>query len=122
MTQSLYERLGGASGVSKLVDRIVDLHLANELIATRYGHLDEAGLARTRAMAKEFFTVGSGGPGTYSGRSMPETHAGMNINAEEFVAVLDDMMKAMSDLDYPRPVCDEVLGIAYSLKGEIVRR
>ena len=122
MTQTLYERLGSAPGVSRLVDRIVDLHLENQLIATRYSRLDEAGLARTRERAKEFFTVGTGGPGSYSGRSMPEVHAAMNINAEEFVAVLDDMMKAMNELGYPRPVCDEVLGIAYSLKAEIVHR
>jgi hemoglobin len=122
MTQNLYERLGGPSGVDKLVDRIVDLHLENKRIATRYGHLDQAGLTRTRTRAKEFFTVGTGGPGTYTGRSMPEVHAGMNIDAEEFLAVLDDMMKAMNELEYPRAVCDEVLGIAYSLKGEIVHK
>ena len=122
MSDSLYERLGGAAGVDKLVDRIVDLHLANERIARRWSQIDDARMARGRAMAKQFFTVGSGGPGEYTGRSMPETHAGMNIGAEEFVAVLDDMMKAMNELGYPRPVCDEVLGIAYSLKGDIVHK
>jgi len=53
---------------------------------------------------------------------MPEAHAGMNISADEFLEVLDEMMKAMTELGYPRPVCDEVLGIAYSLKGDIVRK
>jgi hemoglobin len=122
MTQTLYERLGGASGIDKLVDRIVDLHLQNKQVATRFSRLDPSAMARSRAMAKEFFTAGSGGPGTYSGRAMPEAHAGMNISAEEFVAVLDDMMQAMTELGYPRTVCDEVLGIAYSLKQDIVHR
>jgi hemoglobin len=46
----------------------------------------------------------------------------MNINATEYMAVIDDIMQAMDEMAYPRPVCDEVLGIAYSLKGEIVHK
>ena len=121
-TLTLYERLGSATGIDKLVDRIVDLHLQNPLVATRWSQLDEARMAHGRAMAKQFFIAGSGGPGKYTGRSMPDAHAGMNINSDEFIAVLDDMMQAMRELGYPRPVCDEVLGIAYSLKPEIVRK
>jgi hemoglobin len=122
MTKSLYERLGGEDGVSRLVDRIVDLHLQNDLIKTRWSKLDEAQIAHTRAMAKQFFTAGSGGPGGYAGKSMPETHKGMNINAEEYLAVIDDMVQALTELDHPQSVRDEVVGIAYSLKGEIMRQ
>ncbi|WP_028491259.1 hypothetical protein [Thioalkalivibrio sp. ALE19] len=35
---------------------------------------------------------------------------------------LDDIVQAMQEMDYPRPVCDEVLGISYSLKEEIVHK
>ena len=122
MSDSLYDRLGGEAGISKLVDRIVDLHLANDLIATRWSKLDEAAMGHARRAAKQFFAAGSGGSVEYTGKSMPEAHKGMNINADEFLAVLDDMMLAMKELDYPRPVCDEVLGIAYSLKGDIMRQ
>ncbi len=122
MTKSLYERLGGEAGVSQLVDRIVDLHLRNDLIKTRWSKLDEAQLAHARTMAKQFFTVGSGGPGEYTGKSMPEAHKGMNIAADEYLAVIDDMVQAMAELDYPQSVRDEVVGIAYSLKGEIMRK
>jgi hemoglobin len=122
MTDTLYDRLGGPSGIDKLVDRLVDLHLANPLIATRWSRLDDAAMQRGRSMAKAFFAAGSGGPVEYRGRSMSEAHAGMNISDGEFMAVLDDIVQAMSELGYPRPVCDEVLGIAYSLKGEILRK
>ncbi len=122
MTETLYDRLGGEAGVSRLVDRIVDLHLENDLIKTRWSKLDEAALAHGRAMAKQFFTVGSGGPGPYQGKSMLEAHEGMNIGADEYLAVMDDIVQAMAELDYPKAVCDEVLSIAYSLKGEILRK
>ncbi|WP_019626265.1 hypothetical protein [Thioalkalivibrio sp. ALJT] len=41
---------------------------------------------------------------------------------DEFVAVLDDIVQAMQEMNYPRSVCDEVLGISYSLKGETVHK
>ncbi|MFW5877033.1 MAG: group I truncated hemoglobin [Myxococcota bacterium] len=122
MSERLYDRLGGKSGIDKLVDRVIDRHLQNEVVAPRYQALDESALARTREKAKEFFAAGSGGPVEYTGQSMIEAHTGMNVSAAEFLAVVDDIMDAMNDLGYPRPVCDEVLGISYSLKGEIVHR
>jgi len=73
-------------------------------------------------MVKEFLAVGSGGPVEYTGRSMFETHTGMNVNAAEYVAVVDDIMQAMKEMEYPQPVFDEVLGIAYSLKEEIIHK
>ena len=119
MSEALYDQLGGQAGIDTLVDRIVDLHLANPVVATRFAHSD---IARGRAMAKEFFAMGSGGPVQYTGKSMLEAHAGMNISEQEFLAVVDDMMQAMTDLDYDDAARSQVLTIAYSLKGDIIRR
>ena len=121
-TDTLYDRLGGQSGIDKLVDRIVDLHFQNEVVAPRYRALDDEATDRAREKVKEFLAAGSGGPVEYTGRSMLETHTGMNVSPAEFVAVVDDIMQAMNEMDYPRSVCDEILGIAYSLKEEIVHQ
>jgi hemoglobin len=118
MSDTLYDRLRGEAGISELVDRVVDKHLANPAVATRFAHGD---LPRARAMAKEFFAAGSGGPVEYTGKSMLEAHAGMNISEQEFLAVTDDIMLAMAELGYDQAVRHEVLAIAYSLKGDIIR-
>lgn len=122
MSETLYDRLGGQAGINRLVDRVVDLHLQNEVAGPRYQALTEEATDHAREKVKEFLAAGSGGPVEYTGRSMLETHRGMNVNDAEFVAVVDDIMQAMNEMAYPRPVCDEVLGIAYSLKEEIVHR
>ena len=36
MTKTLYERLGGFDGITRLVDDVVDAHFANPLIKTRF--------------------------------------------------------------------------------------
>lgn len=120
MSDTLYERLGGRAGIDKLVNRIVDLHLQNEVAGPRYRALDEEAIDHACEKVKEFLAAGSGGPVEYTGRSMIETHTGMNVSAAEFVAVVDDIMQAMKEMEYPQPVCNEVLGVAYSLKEEII--
>ncbi|MDZ7803421.1 group 1 truncated hemoglobin [Thiohalophilus sp.] len=122
MSETLFEKLGGRDGIDKLVDRIVDLHLQNEVAGPRYRALDDEVIDHARNKVKEFLAAGSGGPVEYTGRSMLETHTGMNVNEAEYVAVVDDIMQAMNEMEYPRPVCDEVLGIAYSLKEEIIHK
>jgi len=122
MSETLYDRLGGQAGIDKLCDRIVELHLENKVAGPRYQALSEEATDRAREKVKEFIAAGSGGPVEYTGRSMLETHTGMNVSAAEYVAVVDDIMQAMKEMDYPRPVCDEVLGIAYSLKEEIMHK
>jgi hemoglobin len=122
MSETLFDRLGGRAGIDKLCDRIVDLHLQNEVAGPRYRALDDKAVDHAREKVKEFLAAGSGGPVEYTGRSMLETHTGMNVSAAEYVAVVDDILQAMTELEYPRPVCDEVLGIAYSLKEEIIHK
>jgi hemoglobin len=122
MSETLFDRLGGGQRVHQLVDRILELHQVNDRVKRRFTHLDEAQLSRARSMAREFFTAGTGGPGEYTGKPMPEAHRGMNIGADEYLAVVDDIMQALGEFEYPPDVCNEVLGIAYSLKGQIMQQ
>ncbi|OFZ97996.1 MAG: globin [Betaproteobacteria bacterium RIFCSPLOWO2_02_67_12] len=118
MTQSLYERMGGAKGILSLVDDIIALHRKNPVVGVRFEKTD---LKRLREKAIEFFTMGTGGPATYTGKDMREAHRGMNISEQEFVAVLDDILAAMDKNQLDDQAKREVLAIAYSLKGEVIR-
>lgn len=118
MTQSLYERMGGAQGILSLVDDIIALHRRNPIAGVRFEKVD---LKRLREKAVEFFTMGTGGPAVYTGKDMREAHRGMNISEQEFMAVLDDILAAMDKNQLDDQVKREVLAIAYSLKGEVIR-
>lgn len=120
MKETLFGRLGGKSAIDALVDRVMDLHLQNEVVGTRYRNLGSDRLERSRQKAKEFFAAGAGGPVEYTGMSMVEAHRGMNVSPAEFLAVVDDIMQAMQEQGHDPAVRDEVLGVLYSLKPEIV--
>ena len=51
---------------------------------------------------------------------MLTTHRGMNISATEYLAVVDDIMDALDSNGVGDQEKQEVLMIAYSLKGEIM--
>lgn len=119
MEASLYDRLGQREGIEKIVRDAVNLHLENKTVKTRYEQTED--LEHAINMSVDFFCVGSGGPGEYNGRSMLDTHKGMNISEEEFIAVVDDILGALKMNHVAQNEQNEVLAILYSLKDEIIR-
>lgn len=123
MSKTLYERLGGINGITKLVDDVVDLHMLNPVIAPRFTpyaeDLDKLAVIKNHTV--NFFCMGSGGPQTYEGRDMPTTHKGMNISEQEYLAVIDDIMQALEKNDRGEEEKKDVLAILYSLKEGIIR-
>lgn len=49
MTESLYERLGGTEGITQIANDVVDNHMANEVIATRFANADVQALKNAAA-------------------------------------------------------------------------
>jgi hemoglobin len=117
MTASLYERLGGTEGIEKIASDLVDIHVANPRIAPRYANSD---LDKVKHGAATFFISGTGGPDVYEGKDMLATHRGMNIDAGEFLAVLDDALEALDKNNIGQREKEEVLYVFYSMKSDIV--
>ncbi len=119
---SLFERLGGSSGINALVDDIVALHMENPTIRARFRPYLETPdkLAATKKHLCAFLEAGSGGAAQYTGRTMPDAHRGMNINEAEYMAATDDIMTALRKHRIDEQTQKDVLAIAYSLKGDIL--
>ena len=121
-TASLFERLGGTQGINTLVEDIVALHMENPVIGTRFRpYLDTPDkLAVTKAHLCAFLEAGSGGTAAYKGRDMQAAHRGMNINAGEYVAAIDDILSALRKRGIDDQTQKDVLSIAYGLKDQIL--
>jgi hemoglobin len=123
MNKTLYKRLGEFKGITKLVDDVVDIHMVNPSVSPRFLPLKEKPeqLTMIKNHTVNFFCAGSGGPQSYGGRDMVATHTGMNISEQEFLAVIDDIMKAMDKNNLGEEEKKDVLAILYSLKEQIIR-
>lgn len=121
---TLYEQLGGAEGIARIVDDIVDAHLINPTIKARFQpYLDQPErVAEIKKHNRDFLGAGSGGPETYTGRSMLETHRGMNISEAEYLAVMDDIIGVLEKHGIEESARKEVLAITFGLKGEIIHQ
>lgn len=117
MSQSLFERLGGIKGITGIANDVIDNHLANKSIATRFANSD---VPKIKNAAATFFISGTGGPDVYKGKDLLSAHKGMNISALEFMAVLDDALGALKKNNIDQREQEEVLFVLYSMRSQIV--
>jgi hemoglobin len=120
-TTSLYNRLGASAGIHALVEDIVAAHMVNPIISARFRPLLETPdrLAQAKQHLCAFLEAGSGGAQAYTGRGMRDAHRGMNISAAEYVAAIDDIMSVLRKRGIDDETQKDILGIVYSLKGDI---
>jgi len=117
MNSSLFERLGGQEGIQLLAGTLVDNHLKNPVIATRFAEKD---VDKLKKGASTFFIAGTGGPNVYEGKDMLATHKGMNISTTEFMAFIDDAFDALQTHDIAQREQEEVMYIFLSLRKEVL--
>jgi len=118
MTASLYERLGSADGITKITSDLVDNHLVNTRIATRFANADVGALKKAAA---DFVITGTGGPEIYTGKDMLAVHSGMNIDSDEFMAVMDDALAAMEKNNNRQHEQEENMSVLYSMRSQVMR-
>jgi len=119
MTTTLYQRLGKAEGIARIVDDVIASHLENPIVKARFESIED--MEHAKRMACEFFCAGSGGPEAYTGKDMLTAHKGMNISEQEYLEVMDDTVDALKKNQIDQGTINDVVAILYSLKGSIIR-
>jgi hemoglobin len=117
MSTSLYERLGGGEKIRAIASGVVDLHMSNPAIMTRFLKIDPENLKR---LAAEFFSHETGGPEIYMGRDIRSAHEGLNVSEAEFLAAVDDILEVLKKYEIGKGEMSEVLTILYGMKGDII--
>lgn len=120
---SLYDRLGGEQGISKIVDDLVDLHMVNPGLSKRFlPYKGTKGLEIVKQHNKDFFSMGTGGPAKYKGRDMVTAHTGLNITYKEFVLTVDDLLLALDKNNIDEETKKDVMAIFWSLKDSVIEK
>jgi hemoglobin len=119
---SLYDRLGGAEGISSIVDDIISTHMANPVISAKFTHLKDnpEHLAVFQQNVKDFLGAGTGGPEKYSGKDMLAAHKGLQTTSSEYLSTIDDIMNVLSQHNIDDQTKKDMLFIVYSFKGQII--
>lgn len=122
MEKSLFERLGGSTGIERIVDEVASRHLENPTIGARFRPFLEQPqkLQDLKVHLARFLELGSGGPQRYTGRDMKSAHKGMNISPAEYMAATDDIVASLEHVGVDEQTRKDVLAIVWSLKGDII--
>jgi len=122
--KTIYEKLGGAEGISGAVDQIVAKHLENDVIKHYFEPLQEnpEHFEQFKQHVKDFLGAGTGGGTEYKGRDMVGSHAGLNISEEEFLSAIDDILFVLDDNNVDRVSRNELLATLYSLKDVVIKQ
>jgi hemoglobin len=115
--KSLYDRLGGKDAITAVVGQFLTNVLADDVINARFKNADAAGL-KTKLIDQ--ICQASGGPCTYTGKSMADAHAGMQIKDAEFTALVGDLKKALDQFKVGPQEQNDLLTALGGMKGDIV--
>lgn len=114
---SLYDDLGAKDGVTRIVNDMVDLVLADQRIGDSFS---ESNIPRIRAMLYEQFCELSGGPCTYSGRPMGRSHKPLHLRDAHFNALVEDLEQAMDKSGVAWPTQARLLALLAPMRRDVV--
>ena len=115
--KSLYDRLGGTPAITAVVDDFVANVAADNRINGFFARTD---IPRLKKLLIEQICAGTGGPCTYTGRSMQAAHKGMNITDAQFNALVDDLQKTLVKFKVPEKEQGDLLAVLGPMKPQIV--
>jgi hemoglobin len=120
---TLYERLGGVYSIAAVVDDLVDRLMvdprlnANPLVDEAHHRVPPPGF---KYLVTELVCSATGGPQTYTGRSMADSHAHLKITPGEWEAFLDDVQETFDKFAVPAAEQAELKAIIDSTRADIV--
>lgn len=121
--RSLYDRLGGVYAIATVVDDFIDRVVANSILNANpaiWDARDRVPRAGLKYRVTEMVCQATGGPCKYTGRSMKEAHAHLNITEKEWDALIVDFKASLSKFKVPAAEQGELLAIVNSTKKDIV--
>jgi len=116
-SDAMYRSLGGNDGIATLVDAALK-HIHGDLRINIF--FEKTDLADLRRLLIEQICAATGGPCTYTGRSMEEAHSGMNLTDADFTAFVEDLVAAMNEVKLSAEQQKQVLGLFGPMKPQIV--
>jgi len=117
MGSSLFERLGGTTAITAVVDDFSARCAHDARINAKFARTD---LARLKAMLVDQVSEASGGPAKYTGRDMKMAHLDMGVTTGEFNALVENLVATLNKFGVGKTEQDELLGILGPLKSDIV--
>lgn len=114
---SLYQALGGKAGITAIVDTLLN-NVADDTRIVHY--FADVNIRHVHHGLITMFCMVSGGPCTYTGESMADTHRGLHVTAAAYNAMVEDLQAAMAQLKVPLAAQNGLLAQLAAMRNQIV--
>ncbi len=119
---TLYQRLGGFDRLAAMFDDVAPRMATDPQLARFFsGHATDSDL-RQRQRLLELLCTESGGPCTYTGRSMKTAHAGLGVGTADWNAFLKHFNATLDHLQFGKQEKDELVSLVTRYKSDIVEK
>ena len=115
--KSLYDRLGGLDAINAVTESWVARVGGDDRANRKFARTD---IPRLKKEVADQLCEAAGGPCTYTGRSMRDTHAGMKTTAGEFDVVMRHLEATLDEFNVPQPEQDELVDLLMPMRADIV--
>ena len=120
--KSLYDRLGGYNAVAAVVDDFVGRLVADKQFERFFAGHSTDSKKRIRQHIVDQFCAAAGGPCIYTGRTMKDSHVGLNISEADWDGAARHLVATLDKFKVPEPEKKELLAFVTSLKADIVEK
>lgn len=115
----LAKAFGGQDGIHRIVDRFVEINVADPRIAAIFKNHDMIRLRRT--LYEQFcYLLGAGC--TYTGRDMKSSHKGLGTTRADLNALVENLQRAMRENKVPFAAQNRLLAKLAPMDKDVVER
>jgi len=119
MKKTLFDRLGGKPAITAVVDDFVGNVAADTRINKFFAHTD---IPHLKMELVDQICAGTGGPCTYTGKSMKDAHHGLGITDADFGALVEDLQKSLNKFKVADKDQGDLLAVLGPMKSDIVEK
>lgn len=117
MHQTIFERYGGFTNVSRVVTAFYDKVLDSPVASPYFEHID---MRRLIDHQTRFIATLMGGPASYSDDHLARVHARLGITETAFAEVAELLRETLEDLDFEDEDVEAVVDLVMARKRVIV--
>jgi len=115
----LFETFGGREGLVKIMDDVMPRWVKNPRTRPFFENSDQV---RIKRQLVEQFCVIMKGPCEYSGRTMAESHSGMNVSEGAFYALVEELQLSLTAMNVPFAAQNRLIAALAPMHRDIIDR
>jgi hemoglobin len=119
MSQTIFERYGGFSNVSKMVMSFYEKMIDSPVTSPFFANTD---MKRLIDHQTKFIASMMGGPASYTNDHLERVHANLGITEEAFLEAVDILEETLEDFDMADEDIEQVKDEVFSRKNFIVTK